>query len=43
MSDTSAHAIIIEDEPANRDSFARALSRIGWKVATFAEAEPGLD
>ena len=43
MSETTSHAIIIEDEQANRDSFARALSRIGWTVSAFAEAEPGLD
>ena len=37
MSET-IHTVIIEDEPANRESYERALSRVGYKVAAFAEA-----
>jgi DNA-binding NtrC family response regulator len=36
-------AILIEDEDANRESIARALSKIGWAVEGFAEAAPALE
>jgi DNA-binding NtrC family response regulator len=37
------HVVIVEDEQGNRDSYARALSRVGYRVAAFASAEPALD
>jgi DNA-binding NtrC family response regulator len=37
------HAILIEDEDANRESITRALSKIGWSVDGFAEALPALE
>ncbi len=39
----SGHIIIIEDHEGNRVAFKRALSRIGFKVDAFEEAEPALD
>jgi DNA-binding NtrC family response regulator len=39
----SINVVVIEDEAANRESYERALSRIGYRVAAFAEAEPALD
>jgi DNA-binding NtrC family response regulator len=36
----SIHVVVIEDEAANRESYERALSKIGYRVAAFAEAEP---
>ena len=39
----NAHAVIIDDEEGNRDGFSRALSKVGWKVRAFAEAEPAFD
>ena len=39
MSD-SIHVVVIEDEAANRESYERALSKIGYRVAAFAEAKP---
>jgi DNA-binding NtrC family response regulator len=41
MSD-STHVVVIEDESANRESYERALSRIGYRVAAFPQAEPAL-
>jgi DNA-binding NtrC family response regulator len=38
----SAHVILIEDEEGNRESLARALARVGYKVRAFAEAPPAL-
>ena len=38
MSET-IHVVVIEDEAANRESYERALSKIGYRVAAFAEAE----
>ncbi len=38
----SIHVVVIEDEPANRESYERALSKVGYRVAAFAEAEPAL-
>ena len=38
-----AHIILVEDEEGNRQSFARALSRVGYKVSAFPEAAPALD
>jgi two-component system, NtrC family, response regulator HydG len=38
----SIHIVVIEDETANRESYERALSKIGYKVAAFAAAEPAL-
>jgi len=34
--------VIIEDEEGNRDSYARALSKLGWDVTTFPAAEPAI-
>ena len=42
MSD-SIHVVIIEDEKPNRESYERALSKIGYTVGSFAEAAPALD
>jgi DNA-binding NtrC family response regulator len=42
MSDP-AHVVIVEDEEGNRDSYARALSRVGYGVVTFGSAEPAID
>jgi two-component system, NtrC family, response regulator HydG len=39
----SIHVVIIEDETGNRDSYQRALSKIGYRVAAFPEAGPALD
>jgi DNA-binding NtrC family response regulator len=36
----STHVVVIEDETANRESYERALSKIGYRVAAFARAEP---
>jgi DNA-binding NtrC family response regulator len=38
MSET-IHVVVIEDESANRESYERALSKIGYRVAAFSEAE----
>ncbi len=38
----NAHVVIIEDEDANRESYTRALSRIGYHVTAFAEAGEAL-
>jgi DNA-binding NtrC family response regulator len=38
MSET-IHVVVIEDEAANRESYERALSKIGYRVAAFSEAE----
>jgi two-component system response regulator HydG len=42
MSD-SIHVVVIEDETPNRESYERALSKIGYRVAAFAQAEPALE
>jgi two-component system response regulator HydG len=39
----SGHIIIVEDHDGNRAAFKRALTRIGFKVDAFEEAEPALD
>jgi len=39
----SIHVVIIEDETGNRESYQRALTKIGYKVAAFVEAGPALD
>ncbi len=39
----SGHIIIIEDHEGNRVAFKRALSRIGFQVDAFEEAEPALE
>jgi len=38
----SIHVVVIEDEPANRESYERALSKVGYRVAAFAEAESAI-
>ncbi len=38
----SNHVVVIEDEVANRESYERALSKIGYRVAAFGEAESAL-
>ena len=38
----SIHVVVIEDEAANRDSYDRALTKIGYRVAAFAQAELAL-
>jgi DNA-binding NtrC family response regulator len=38
----SIHVVVIEDEPANRESYERALSKVGYRVAAFAEAETAI-
>ena len=37
------HVVIIEDEDGNRGSYERALSKIGYRIGSFASAEPALD
>ena len=37
-----ASIVIIEDDQANRRSLSRALSREGYRVEAFAEADPAL-
>ncbi len=37
------HVVIVEDEEGNRDSYARALSKLGWEVTAFAAAEPAIE
>jgi DNA-binding NtrC family response regulator len=37
------HVVIIEDEDGNRGSYERALGRIGYRIGSFAAAEPALD
>ena len=39
----STHVVVIEDEAANRESYERALSKIGYQVAAFAEAKPAFE
>jgi DNA-binding NtrC family response regulator len=39
----SIHVVVIEDEIANRESYERALSKIGYRVVVFSEAEPALN
>jgi DNA-binding NtrC family response regulator len=39
----SIHVVVIEDETANRESYERALSKIGYRVAAFSEAAPALE
>jgi len=38
----SIHVVVIEDETPNRESYERALSKIGYRVSAFARAEPAL-
>jgi len=37
------HVVLIEDEDGNRQSFTRALSRVGFKIRGFPEAASALD
>jgi len=39
----SIHVVVIEDERPSRESYERVLTKIGYKVAGFAEAPPALD
>ncbi len=39
----TGHIIIVEDHDGNRAAFKRALTRIGFKVDAFGEAEPALE
>jgi len=39
----SGHIIIVEDHDGNRAAFKRALTRIGFKVDAFEDAEPALE
>jgi DNA-binding NtrC family response regulator len=39
----SIHVVVIEDERPSRESYERVLSKIGYKVAGFAEAAPALN
>jgi DNA-binding NtrC family response regulator len=38
----SIHVVVIEDETANRESYERALSKIGYRVVAFGAADPAL-
>ncbi|HEX4824659.1 MAG TPA: sigma-54 dependent transcriptional regulator [Candidatus Polarisedimenticolaceae bacterium] len=42
MSDV-IHVVVIEDEQPSRESYERALSKIGYKVTGFGQAAPALD
>jgi DNA-binding NtrC family response regulator len=37
------HVVIIEDEDGNRESYERALTKIGYRTAAFPAAAPALD
>ena len=37
------HVVIIEDEDGNRESYERALTKIGYRTAAFPSATPALD
>jgi DNA-binding NtrC family response regulator len=37
------HVVIIEDEHANRESYERALTKIGYRIAAFPAAQPAID
>ena len=37
------HVVVIEDERPSRESYERVLTKIGYRVAGFAEAAPALD
>jgi len=39
----SAHILVIDDEEGNRQSLQRALTRVGYRVTAFAEAEPAVE
>jgi two-component system, NtrC family, response regulator HydG len=39
----STHVVVIEDEQPSRESYERVLTKIGYKVAGFAEAAPALE
>ncbi len=41
--DQDAHIIVIEDEEANRKGLERALRKVGYRVESFAEADPALE
>ncbi len=41
--ETPAHIVVVEDEDANRHSFIRALSKVGYRVEGFGEAEPAVE
>ncbi len=38
-----AHIIVIDDEEGNRQSLHRALTKVGFRVTVFGEAEPAVD
>ena len=35
--------VVVEDDQVNRDAVVRALTRMGYQVTAFAEAEAALD
>jgi two-component system response regulator PilR (NtrC family) len=37
------HVVIIEDEDGNRESYERALTKIGYRIAAFPAAAPAID
>ena len=37
------HVVIIEDEDGNRESYERALTKIGYRIAAFPSAAPALE
>jgi DNA-binding NtrC family response regulator len=43
MSEGEARVVVVEDDQVNRDAVVRALTRMGYQVTAFAEAEPALD
>jgi DNA-binding NtrC family response regulator len=40
---TKEHIILIEDDPANQEGFRRVLTRAGYRVSAYSNAEQGLD
>jgi DNA-binding NtrC family response regulator len=41
--ENAAHIVLIEDEEGNRKTLQRALSKVGYEVTPFGEAEPALE
>ena len=39
----SAYILLVEDDEANRKSYTRALTKVGYKVAAFPEAKSAIN
>ena len=40
---TPQHIVLVEDDPSNREAFARILRRAGYRVSAFESADEGID